>query len=91
MATALGIGLLLTLVISGFSAVAPLWAIAAGLVALVNEPLLAEDNAWVRPYDVAPDGRILAIKEDNSVRSDHIVVVQNWLTEARAPLATPRK
>ena len=30
-ATALGIGLLLTLVISGFSAVAPLWAIVAGL------------------------------------------------------------
>jgi putative ABC transport system permease protein len=30
---ALGIGLLLTLVVSGFSAVAPLWAIAAGLVA----------------------------------------------------------
>lgn len=46
---------------------------------------------WVRPYHVAPDGRILAIKEDDSVRSDHIVVVQNCLTEARALLATPRK
>ena len=32
-AAALGIGLLLTLVVSGFSAVAPLWAIVAGLVA----------------------------------------------------------
>jgi len=35
-------------------------------------------------FDVAPDGRILAIREDGSVRSDHIVVVQNWLGEARA-------
>lgn len=33
---ALGIGLLLTLVVSGFSAVAPLWAIVAGLVASVG-------------------------------------------------------
>jgi hypothetical protein len=33
---------------------------------------------------VAPDGRILAIREDDSVRSDHIVVVQNWLANARA-------
>jgi putative ABC transport system permease protein len=34
--TALAIGFLLTLVLSGFSAVAPLWAIAAGLVASVG-------------------------------------------------------
>ncbi len=34
-ATALGIGLLLTLVVSGFSAVAPLWAVAAGLASSV--------------------------------------------------------
>ena len=34
-AAALGIGLLLTLVLSGFSAVAPLWAVAAGLVSSI--------------------------------------------------------
>ena len=57
---------------------------------VVNEPLLAQDGS-VRQYDVAPDDRILAIKEDVSVRSDHIIVVQNWLSEARALLSTPRK
>jgi putative ABC transport system permease protein len=34
-ATALGIGLLLTFVLTGFSAAAPLWAIAAGLASSV--------------------------------------------------------
>ena len=34
---------------------------------------------------------ILAIKEDDSVRFDYIVVVQNWLSEARALLSAPRK
>jgi hypothetical protein len=58
---------------------------------IVDEPLLVEGGDATRPYDVAPDGRILAIKEDDSVRSDHIVVVQNWLSEARAPLASSRK
>ena len=38
-----------------------------------------------------PDGRILAIKEDDSVRSDHIVVVQNWLDDVRARNAADRK
>jgi eukaryotic-like serine/threonine-protein kinase len=57
---------------------------------VVNEPLLVEDYP-VRQYDVAPDGRILAIKEDDSVRFDYIVVVQNWLSEARALLSAPRK
>jgi Tol biopolymer transport system component len=57
---------------------------------VINEPLLAQDGA-VRQYDVAPDDRILAIKEDDSVRSDHIVVVQNWLSEARALLSAPHK
>jgi Tol biopolymer transport system component len=53
---------------------------------IVDEPLLLQEPASSR-YDVAPDGRILAIKEDDSVRSDHIVVVQNWLSEARSRLA----
>jgi Tol biopolymer transport system component len=53
-----------------------------------NEPLLAQDSG-IRLYDVGPDGRILAIKEDDSVRSDHIIVVQNWLSEVRALLSAP--
>jgi putative ABC transport system permease protein len=39
--TALGIGLLLTLVVSGFSAVAPLWAVSAGLASAVVVGLAA--------------------------------------------------
>jgi Tol biopolymer transport system component len=58
---------------------------------IVNEPLLVQGGLTEKPYDVAPDGRILALKEDDSVRSDYIVVVQNWLSEARALLSTPRK
>ena len=58
---------------------------------VINEPLLAQDNGTVRQHDVAPDGRILAIKEDDSARFDYIVVVQNWLSEARALLSAPRK
>ena len=58
---------------------------------VVNEPLLAQDSGTERQYAVALDGRILAIKEDDSVRFDYIVVVQNWLSEARALLSTPRK
>jgi len=57
---------------------------------VLNEPLLAQDGA-IRQYDVAPDDRILAIKEDDSVRSDHIIVVQNWLSEARALLSVSHK
>lgn len=40
-ATALGVGVLLTLVISGFSAVAPAWAVAAGLVTAILVGLVA--------------------------------------------------
>ena len=32
----------------------------------------------------ARDGRILAIREDDSIRSDHVVVVQNWPAGAAA-------
>ena len=54
---------------------------------VVNDPLLVllQAGASAKPFDVAPDGRILAIKEDDSVRSDHIVVVQNWRSVGRAP------
>jgi eukaryotic-like serine/threonine-protein kinase len=58
---------------------------------IVNETLLPQDGSRRKPYDVAPDGRILAIKEDDSASFDYIVVVQNWLSEARALLSTPRK
>ena len=51
---------------------------------MVNDPLLVRVAAGARPFDIAPDGRILAIKEDGSIRSDHIVVVQNWFAEVRA-------
>ena len=50
---------------------------------VVSDPMLTRPIAGARAFDVAPDGRILAIREDGSVRSDHIVVVQNWLTNAR--------
>ena len=40
-AAALGIGLLLTFVLSGFSAVAPLWAVAAGLVSSIVVGMVA--------------------------------------------------
>ena len=50
---------------------------------IVNDPLLVQGGAASKPFDVAPDGRILAIKEDDSIRSDHIVVVQNWLQVGR--------
>jgi len=59
--------------------------------AMVNDPLLVQGGAANKPIDVAPDGRILAIKEDDSIRSDHIVVVQNWLSLARARNAEDRK
>jgi hypothetical protein len=32
----------------------------------------------------SPDGRVLAIRDDDGVRSDHLVIVQNWLSEAQA-------
>ncbi len=51
---------------------------------IVNDPLLVRVTAGAKPFDIAPDGRILAIKEDGSIRSDHIVVVQNWLNEVHA-------
>jgi len=59
--------------------------------AMVNDPLLVQGGAANKPIDVAPDGRILAIKEDDSIRSDHIVVVQNWLSLVRARNAEGRK
>jgi eukaryotic-like serine/threonine-protein kinase len=51
---------------------------------IVNDSLFVRVAAGARPFDVTPGGHILAIKEDGSIRSDHIVVVQNWLKEVRA-------
>lgn len=51
---------------------------------IVNDPLLVPLIAGSKPFDIAPDGRILAIKEDGSIRSDHIVVVHNWLGAVQA-------
>jgi hypothetical protein len=50
---------------------------------IVDDPLIALAGAGGKSFDLAPDGRILAIKEDGSIRSGHIVVVQHWLTEVR--------
>jgi len=58
---------------------------------VANDPLLVETGSASKPLDVAPDGRILAIKEDDSIRSDHIVIAQNWLSEVRARTADGRK
>jgi WD40 repeat protein len=57
---------------------------------IVNDPLIVPSGGSKR-HDVAPDGGILAIREDDSVRSDHIVVVQNWLSEMRARSADGQK
>jgi hypothetical protein len=56
-----------------------------------ERPAAGPGGAANKPFDVAPDGRLLAIKEDASVRSDHIVVVQNWLSDVRARKAEDRK
>jgi len=45
---------------------------------VLDDPLVGQAGAGSKPFAVASDGRILAIKEDDSIRSDHIVVVQNW-------------
>ncbi len=64
----------------------------AGVPRLVlDDPLVGQAGAGSKPFAVAPDGRILAVKEDSSVRSDHVVVVQNWLAEVRARSANDRK
>jgi hypothetical protein len=47
---------------------------------IVHDPLLPASISGAKPFDVAADGRVLAIREDDSIRSDHIVVVQNWLS-----------
>jgi Tol biopolymer transport system component len=51
---------------------------------IVEDGLIVQSGAQSKPFDVAPDGRILAIKEDDSIRSDHVVVVQNWLGDVKA-------
>ena len=51
--------------------------------AIVNEPRLVRTISGARAFDVAPDGRVLVIREEDSVRSDQIVIVQNWLADAQ--------
>jgi Tol biopolymer transport system component len=52
---------------------------------ILDDPLVVRaGSAGSKPFAVAPDGRILAIKEDGSIRADHVVVVQHWLAETRA-------
>ena len=63
----------------------------AGVPRLVLDDPLVGGRVGTKPFAVAPDGRILAVKEDSSVRSDHVVVVQNWLAEVRARSANNRK
>jgi hypothetical protein len=45
----------------------------------------SEVSAGNMPLAVAPDGRILAIREDDSVKPDHVVVLQNWRASTNAP------
>jgi serine/threonine protein kinase len=66
------------------------------VLASLNHPNIAhiygiEDVDCVKALVLELVERILAIKEDDSVRSDHIIVVQNWLSEARALLSAPHK
>jgi len=53
-AAALGIGLLITLLVSGFSAVAPLWAIAAAIIASVGVGIVAGYWPAVRAASLDP-------------------------------------
>jgi Tol biopolymer transport system component len=57
---------------------------------VLDDPLVGQAGAGSKPFAVAPDGRILAIREDGSVRSDHIVLVQNWLAETGSRRAATR-
>jgi eukaryotic-like serine/threonine-protein kinase len=57
---------------------------------ILDDPLVGQFGAGSRPFAVAPDGRILAIREDDSVKPDHIVVLQNWRASTDASRANLR-
>jgi Tol biopolymer transport system component len=57
---------------------------------IVDDPLLPASIAGARAFAVAPDGRVLAIRDDDRIRSDHIVVVQNWIGEVRSRRGTAK-
>ena len=57
---------------------------------VLDDPLVGQFGAGNKPFAVAPDGRILAIREDDSVKPDHIVVLQNWRAAADAARADPK-
>ena len=52
---------------------------------ILDDPLVGRFGAGNMPLAVAPDGRILAIREDDSVKPDHVVVLQNWRASTNAP------
>jgi hypothetical protein len=47
-------------------------------------------SAGNKPFAIAPDGRILAIREDDSVRPDHVVVLQNWRAATSSARVDPK-
>ena len=51
---------------------------------ILNDPLVGQFGAGNKPFAVAPDGRIIAIREDDNVKPDHIVVLQNWRAATEA-------
>jgi serine/threonine-protein kinase len=57
---------------------------------ILNDPLVGQFGAGNKPFAVAPDGRILAIREDDSVRPDHIVVLQNWRAATSSARVDPK-
>jgi hypothetical protein len=57
---------------------------------ILNDPLVGRSGAGNKSFAVAPDGRILAIREDDSVKPDHIVVLQNWRAATDAARADPK-
>jgi serine/threonine-protein kinase len=57
---------------------------------ILNDPLVGQSGAGNKPLAVAPDGRILAIREDDSVKPDHIVVLHNWRVATDAARAHPK-
>ena len=70
------------------------------VVPIETEPTLVLSSATVvfegsylggtsRHYDLAPDGRFLMIKGDETSTSDQIIVVQNWLDELAQRVPVP--
>ena len=54
-------------------------------IVILDDALVGRFGAGNMPFAVAPDGRILAVREDDSVKPDHIVVLRNWRASTNAP------